>query len=91
MVASHNVLQLLSPYPNPFRESVAIHFSLESDAPVRADLVDVTGRRVARLLDESHLPAGMHSLRWTPKTSGVYFVRFRSGTEEAVTRITALE
>ncbi len=91
VVAPSGPLQLFSPYPNPFRESVAIRFSLEADAPVRAELIDVAGRRVARLLDEAHLPPGTHALYWKPETPGVYFIRLSSGAQEAVTRVTALE
>lgn len=72
-------------YPNPFNPSTTIPFSLERSAHVVLEIYDVTGARVAVLVDEVR-PAGDHEARWNgrsagsrPSPSGVYFVRLRAG------------
>ncbi len=53
------LLQIHAAAPNPFRDRVLVRFALETAAPVSADIVDISGRRVARLLD--HVPlSGRH-------------------------------
>ena len=55
--------------------------------PVRAEVVDVRGRRVATLTD-GPLPAGAHELRWDAAVpAGVYFVRVRADGESAARRL----
>jgi hypothetical protein len=72
-------------YPNPFNPSTTIPFSLERSAHVVLEIYDVTGARVAVLVDEVR-PAGDHEARWNgrsagsrPSPSGVYFARLRAG------------
>ncbi|MDX1440640.1 MAG: T9SS type A sorting domain-containing protein, partial [Rubricoccaceae bacterium] len=48
-------------YPNPFRSSSVISFSLEQPSAVRLDLFDALGRRVAVLADGS-FAAGQHEV-----------------------------
>ena len=77
--------------PNPFRSSTVVAFELGRPGPVRLDIFDVGGRRVARLVD-TVLGAGPHSTRWSgldrtgsPVPSGVYFYRLSTETD-VVTR-----
>jgi hypothetical protein len=49
--------------PNPARGSATLTLGLPRMARVRADVFDVGGRRVRRLL-ECELPAGIHPLTW---------------------------
>jgi hypothetical protein len=53
--------------------------------PASLDIVDVAGRRVARLL-EGGLRPGRHTIEWDRRTAkgdwckaGIYFVQFRAG------------
>jgi S-formylglutathione hydrolase len=76
--------------PTPSTGPVTVSFRVESEGPVTLDVLDVTGRRVARLLN-GQLPKGMHQVRWegarTCRT-GVYFARLCRPTSRAVsTRI----
>jgi len=74
-----------SPVPNPFRTGTSIRFALPRAGPVRLDVFDVAGRRVATPLDGPR-PAGVHVLAWNgtdasgrPVAAGVYFVRLQAG------------
>ncbi len=66
-------------YPNPFNPSTRLSFSLPRAADVTLTLFDVTGRRVATLVNEN-FSAGTHSLTWTASrvSSGTYFARFET-------------
>ena len=65
--------------PNPFTVSTTVHFSLGESAHVRLEVFDVSGRRVATLID-ALLPAGRGNAVWKGEDShgsqvapGVYF------------------
>ncbi|MBO9635177.1 MAG: cellulase family glycosylhydrolase [Chitinophagaceae bacterium] len=66
----------LATYPNPFRGSSTVTFHLERSAQTYLAVYDVTGRRVAVLVNNM-LSAGNHRVVFTPeaKASGVYFLR----------------
>jgi len=77
--------RLLPNRPNPFNPETTISFRL--DAPSRAvlDVLDVAGRRVARLV-AGERSAGLHDVRWNGTDrngrqlpSGVYFYRIEAG------------
>jgi hypothetical protein len=68
--------------PNPFNPYLRLFFGLNERTRIRADILDVSGRRVKRLLDQELLP-GRHQITWNgrtdsdkPVSSGVYFLRF---------------
>jgi hypothetical protein len=67
--------------PNPSRGAVRVAFTLPSARPATLDLMDVTGRRVARQ-DVGALGAGRHSVEFAPGRAlraGVYLVRLIQG------------
>lgn len=73
------MLTLSQNYPNPFNSGTRITYSLRKSAPVRIAVYDVTGNRVAVLLNEfKH--AGIYYLIFDGKNlpSGVYFYRIES-------------
>jgi len=81
-------LALFQNVPNPFSPSTRIVYSLPAPARVTIDVYDVSGRRVARLVDEEK-PAGEHRVAWDGRTlrgeeaaSGVYFYRLRADGRE---------
>jgi flagellar hook assembly protein FlgD len=60
---------------------------------VRIDIMDVAGRRIHTLLD-AVVPAGERTIRWDGRgdsgqlaRAGLYFVRFRIGTEQLTRRV----
>jgi hypothetical protein len=79
-------------YPNPFNPSTTISFTVGSEALrgaatalVRLDLFDVSGRRIATLVDRELTP-GDYAIVWDgrgsggrPIATGVYFARLEVG------------
>jgi len=83
---------LAAPSPNPARDRVNCAIRLEREAPVRVEVVDLTGRRVASLVDRC-LPAGPHAFAWDPGpgvSSGVYFMVLRAEGRVESRRVTLL-
>jgi photosystem II stability/assembly factor-like uncharacterized protein len=74
--------------PNPLRATGSISFRLDEAVPVRLALFDVSGRRIALLLEE-HRGAGQHTvpLDRGSLSRGVYFLRLQAGERTAVTRL----
>jgi hypothetical protein len=79
--------------PNPFAAATRIAFVLSAEARVRAEIFDVTGRRV-RVLADRIFPAGDHALDWDggddvgrSAPAGVFFVRVVTGEASAAQRI----
>ncbi|NOQ22873.1 MAG: T9SS type A sorting domain-containing protein [Candidatus Aegiribacteria sp.] len=68
----------LNNYPNPFRQSTTIEFSLPYASPVKLRVYDASGRIVSTL-SSSNCPGGMNYIIWNgvddcnrPLPSGVY-------------------
>jgi PKD repeat protein len=80
MTATGDVYALEQNTPNPFNPSTTINFSLGLDGPTRVDILDVTGRTVATLVDATLAP-GAYSLVWDAarQPSGLYYCRITSG------------
>lgn len=78
---SHLTLDLKNAYPNPFRGTTTIEYVLPESATVTIVVYDVTGRRVATLVDEER-SAGHHQVVWdgSDLASGVYIYRMQAGT-----------
>ncbi|HEX7878042.1 MAG TPA: FlgD immunoglobulin-like domain containing protein [Candidatus Eisenbacteria bacterium] len=79
--------------PNPFRAGTTLRFALSSAGPARLTIFDVTGRRVARLVD-GDLPAGEQALSWDGRNEsgamtapGFYLARLESAGETRSVRI----
>ena len=83
--------------PSPFVAGSAsplhIAFALQAASAARLEVLDITGRRVAMLLD-SALGAGAHDATWDGRgpfggtlAPGVYLVRLSTARERSVTRI----
>jgi len=79
--------------PDPAIADARVECTLPAPGPARVEVLDVTGRCVARLAD-GVLPAGRCELRWSPRQSGaeagVYFVRLTSPSGTVVRRLVAL-
>ncbi|MEB3323482.1 MAG: T9SS type A sorting domain-containing protein, partial [Synechococcaceae cyanobacterium] len=71
---------LLGNWPNPFNPTTTIAFELPAGMDVTLDIFDVTGRRVARLVD-GYRAAGRHEARFDAGglATGIYFSRLRAG------------
>lgn len=66
-------------YPNPFNPFATIGFSIPFRARVRIDVYDLSGRRVAHLVDETR-PAGRYEVKFESGdlSSGIYVYRLFS-------------
>lgn len=86
-------LELELPTPNPVHRAARVAFTMPAAAHVRLELLDVSGKRIATLLDEQR-DAGRHVLDWNREAdasgilpSGIYFLRMSAGAEEAVRKV----
>ena len=74
-------LRFYPPRPNPAAGAIRFAYDLPKAAPVRLEVFDLSGRRVANVVSEE-VEAGHHELRWSPRESGdgiaagLYFARF---------------
>jgi len=68
-------------YPNPFRAHTWISFQLPAKAEVSMEIYDVTGQKVAVLMDGTAYEAGLHTLSYdgSALADGHYFLRFTAG------------
>jgi len=75
-----NSISLSQNYPNPFNPTTTIKFELQVGSDVTLEVFDVSGRKVATLV-ETRLNAGQHFAVFDASTlsSGVYFYRLRAG------------
>ena len=83
--------------PNPFNPRTVIGFELPQKETVRLSIYDLTGRRVA-LLVNGEKQAGKHQVVWNGTTdtgraapSGVYVYRLEAGSFTAVRRMLLLK
>ncbi|MCS7210420.1 MAG: S8/S53 family peptidase, partial [Chloroherpetonaceae bacterium] len=74
--------ELAQNYPNPFNPSTTIRFTIPRSESVQLDIYDILGRKVATLLQNERLPAGIYTVPFNAAalSSGVYFYQLRAGT-----------
>lgn len=73
-------------YPNPFNPSTRIHFNLSQTADVKLEVFNLTGQKVATLVEET-LNAGRHERIFDASglSSGMYIYRLQT-SKESLTR-----
>ncbi len=88
---------LLQNFPNPFNPVTRIEYYLSSSTDVRLSLLDLHGKEIEVLVDQSH-SAGLHSQFWDglshvgqPVAGGVYFVRLDTPERFAIMKILLLK
>ena len=69
-------------YPNPFNPVTKINFDLPADSKITLIVYDVTGREVAKLLNNELRKAGYYTIDFNGSnfSSGAYFYRFIAET-----------
>jgi len=67
--------------PNPFTEQTTIEFALASDSPVTLFISDVTGKKIAVLLNGELIPEGTHQVTFEahPYPAGMYYYTIQAG------------
>ncbi|MCU0644400.1 MAG: CotH kinase family protein [bacterium] len=80
--------ELFPAWPNPFNPNTSIKYSLPDEIKVTIEIFNLTGQRVALLVDESQQP-GLHTIAWVPGNlpSGIYFVCFSTEQYSKVRKI----
>jgi immune inhibitor A len=80
-------------YPNPFNPSTTISFSLPDAGNATLEIYDISGRKVATLVD-GPVEAGVTEVKWggrddrgRPVASGVYFYRLEAGDDESTSKM----
>ncbi len=83
--------------PNPFNPKTTIAFNLTAPGDVTLEVYDVSGRRVATLIDR-HMDAGAHLAQWDGTTgdgeraaSGVYFYKLEAGDQKTSRKMVLLK
>ena len=83
--------------PNPFTVSTALSFSLAGAGHVKVEVFDVTGQRVAQVMNRM-LPPGRHDARWDGRASngrsvanGIYYLRVESAGLNGTRKIVKVE
>lgn len=79
-------------YPNPFNPVTTISYTLAQPAAVTVEIFDMTGRRVARLVDGDR-SAGRHQVTWDAAGtgSGVYLLKIRTGDWQEARKMTVVK
>jgi hypothetical protein len=88
-------IRLTQNYPNPFRPSTRIGYSLPHSAQITLGIYTVQGREVVRLVD-GRRPAGQHGVVWNGTdargdrvSSGVYYYRLVAKDETSGSMLTS--
>jgi hypothetical protein len=84
--------QLRGNYPNPVQTRTKIEFSVPESVPVRIEVFNVLGQRVATLTDETY-DRGWHSVDVNASryASGVYFYRIEAGGFRETGKMTVVQ
>ncbi len=78
----------LSNYPNPFSQDTRIHFELQNEAQVKLEILDVWGRTVETLIDNS-LASGQHVKQWNipaGESSKLFYLRLQLNNSTSITK-----
>jgi hypothetical protein len=83
---------LVGNFPNPFSEETTIAYQLHEGARVQLAVWNLTGQRVATLLDERQ-GTGHKKVTFRPQdlASGTYFVRLRTGGQTYTHKMTLVK
>jgi len=86
----------MSAAPNPTRAGTQLNFSLPDPADISLKIYDVSGRRVASLLDGLR-GVGGHSVNWdgrdeagAPVAPGIYFARLDDGRSVSTSKLVVI-
>ncbi len=83
-----NQFELHQNYPNPFNPTTVISYQLSKNSEVKLEVFDITGRRVANLVNERKT-AGSYDTIFNANglSSGVYFYKLKAGNFEKIKKM----
>ncbi len=90
---SHPVdIVLYQNYPNPFKTSTQISFSLPHPDKVTIQIYNLKGQLVETLIDENK-QAGIHTLEWNAEnaSSGIYFMKLLTVEREIIRKLVIIK
>ena len=75
----------MEPYPNPFNPSTTIEYSLNNESLISVEIIDMQGRLIDKVVNNSIKDRGIHSIVWNAQnySSGVYFIRMIVNNKES--------
>lgn len=84
--------ELSQNYPNPFNPVTNISFSLPVDAQVNLVVYDMSGKEVARLVNEFR-PAGFYDVSFNASNlaSGIYFYKLQANNMQQIKKMTVIK
>ena len=79
-------------YPNPFRKSTQISYSLTKQDKVKIQIYNLKGQLVETLLNENK-PAGNYTFEWNvdEMSSGIYFMKLLTKEKEIVRKLVIIK
>jgi len=79
-------------FPNPFSETVNVHFILTKNEKVSLEIYDLNGRQMQTIFENKNLPAGLHQFKWKKEWmgSGVFYIRLRTETKFKTMKLVGL-
>ena len=74
-------------YPNPFKDRTTFRIRLTETANISLHIYDLTGKKVATLIDNDTRTAGTFEVSWTPSgiSNGMYIASLSSGQQNMQT------
>jgi photosystem II stability/assembly factor-like uncharacterized protein len=89
--AGRQSLEMDPASPNPTFGTTSIRFTLDRFEPVSLRVYDVSGREVAKVVDNT-LQGGTHVVPWDASQAapGVYLLRLQAGADAQVRRVTVV-
>jgi len=78
----------LSAHPNPFNPTTSISFNIPSEGFFRIDIYNITGQRIAEIVNERK-SAGMYHVHFNGQAlaGGIYLVRLQFGDQVLTKKI----
>jgi hypothetical protein len=90
--------RLSAAFPNPCNPRTEIRYELDRPGPVRLHVIDLRGRLVRSLVDESSAPQGVRTVAWDGRddsgrkaATGVYFFMLVTESGTASSRVALIK
>jgi hypothetical protein len=77
--------------PNPFRHNTKIYFQIAKRTLVSAELFDVSGRHFETIIDKEYIPGYYSVTVCNTITSGIYFLKIKTGKKEWFRKIVKIQ